>query len=238
MELALLLRINESLHGLRAVIEQGREAEGSDRPPSTCFDLVDPSICPLVYGRTLGVTSEGGLHPVAPPEPSEEAYTLSPNFAWLPTLFSIAPAVLPLTTHALSYISGIDPSLSGLYAHLEALLATIIPLFEHVLTDLSRDNPLPHRIPGDCKYTEWDEPEEPEHSDDEEGWLNYQRQMRHWTLHRPIQYPDVPSDGYRGGLELRHSQISLRGKKAMIFTKITDVHLVGTVVINDHRITY
>ncbi|KAJ3555845.1 hypothetical protein NM688_g2354 [Phlebia brevispora] len=218
VSIKLLSTINKDLDRVRS----GRRKVDTD---SVRTDVVDPCLRPIVYGQTLIKGPDGGLHPVPHPQLSEDAYGLSPHFAWIPTPFSVTASVLPLSAHALSYISGIDPALERLYAGIDELVARTIPLFEHVLTDLSRDNPLYHRIPGDCTYTVWDEPEEPEHSDDEEGWLNYQKEMRHWTLNRPIVYPDIPSGGYPRDLEVRHSQTSLRGKNVKIYTQIMDIDL-------------
>ena len=89
-------------------------------------------------------------------------------------------------------------------------------------------NPLHHRIPGEYKYEVWDEPEEPEHSDDEEGWLTYQIKMRNWSVSRPIKYPDIPESGYPGGLEHRYSRTTLRGKTVMVITHVTEIRLVSS----------
>lgn len=131
----------------------------------------------------------------------------------------------------MSYINNLHPDHVVLYSQIEHSLAMSVPLLEHVLTDLHRDNPLYQRIMGSCKYTEWDEPEEPEHSDDEEGWANYEREMRTWALQRPIAIPDVPEKGYEGGLEERRTVISLRGRLVTVFVKVSDVRLVSLLIV-------
>ena len=133
----------------------------------------------------------------------------------------------PPVASALSYINGIPPSMPSLYHDVEAFLSASIPLLEHVLTDLHRSNLLPHRIPGTCKYTTCDEPLTPQHSDDEEGWATYQKEMRQWILTRPIQYPDVPEEGYPGGLEKRNYRVELRGRNLKVIVKVTDINLVS-----------
>ena len=55
-----------------------------------------------------------------------------------------------------SYINNIDPFLTEVYKTLELVLARFIPLFELVLTDLHRSNPLRQRILGTYHYRVWD----------------------------------------------------------------------------------
>jgi len=193
---------------------------------SITFDLIDPYAFPLRYNHTLVYSARGQLHHASPPtRPTVDGYTLSTRFADLPTSFSISAADDNLAAHALAYINNVDPSFTALYSHIETVLAQSIPLFEHVLTDLHRDNPLPQRIKGSCKYTEWDEPEEPEHSDDEDGWATYEREMRTWALQRPIAIPDIPATGYPGGLEERRTVVSLRGTTVKVLVKVSDIRL-------------
>jgi hypothetical protein len=110
-----------------------------------------------------------------------------------------------------------------------------LPLFEHTLTDLHRSNPLAQRIQGPYKYTVWDEPDEPEFSDDEEGWAAYDREMRNWEMTRPIQLPDIPDAGYPGGLERRNYVMSLKGRKLQAIVQVSDTRLVGGILyINVH----
>lgn len=128
----------------------------------------------------------------------------------------------------LSYINNLHPiEHLGTYTQLEYLLAGFIPLFERTLTDLHRNNPLVQRIPGRCHYTVWDEPEPPEYSDDEEGWVTYESEMREWSLNRPINLPDVPDAGYLGGLEKRRRSITLRGRTVQIIVSASEITLVS-----------
>jgi hypothetical protein len=101
-----------------------------------------------------------------------------------------------------------------------------VPLFSHVLTDLHRNNPHPRRIQGHCRYIEWDEPEPPEHSDDEDGWSAYERDVRHWVMHRPIEIPDVPTNGYPGGLESRKYAVDLHGRTLQVVVHVSEIRLV------------
>lgn len=206
-----------------------REQDAARRHKSSVtVDIVDPYRYALVYGHTLARGPDDKLRPVPSPPFAQQNYTLSSGFAFIPTVFSVEKGGHPLSVSARSYINGVSPSHTALQACIEACLSTSIPLFEHVLTDLHRSNLLCHRIPGMCKYTSWDEPFTPEHSDDEEGWANYQREMREWVLDRPVQYPDVPDEGYTGGLEVKKYRANLRGRSLKVIIKVTDVHLVST----------
>ena len=134
-----------------------------------------------------------------------------------------------------SYINNLHPSCTTLYAHLETLLTSFLPLFEHTLTDLHRSNPLAQRIQGPYKYTVWDEPDEPEFSDDEEGWAAYDREMRDWEMTRPIHLPDIPDAGYPGGLERRNYMVNLKDRKLQVIVQVSDTRLVGGILyINIH----
>lgn len=83
------------------------------------------------------------------------------------------------------------------------------------------------RIQGPYKYTVWDEPDEPEFSDDEEGWAAFDREMRYWMMNRPIHLPDIPESGYPGGLHRRNHVVSLKGRKLQVIVQVSDTRLVG-----------
>ncbi|EKM61499.1 uncharacterized protein PHACADRAFT_248156 [Phanerochaete carnosa HHB-10118-sp] len=213
----LLHILQEQLNTLRTVSSLG----------TSCRNIINPYLHPVVYGRTLVRDLSGTLVPAEPPPFSQLNYTISSRFACLPTLFAVSPcpsAGPPMVT-TLSYINGVPPWQDGLYRSLEGALAASVPLFEHVLTDLHRSNLLSHRIPGTCRYTAWDEPLTPEHSDDEESWAVYQKELRSWTLSRPIQYPDVLEQGYMGGMEERKFRASLRGRNIKVIIRVTDIQV-------------
>ncbi|KAG5222361.1 DUF4246 family protein [Salix suchowensis] len=176
--------------------------------------LLDPYLCPLIYGQTQ-VSTPDGPTTLTPPRGSyytPDHYAVSSHFCLLPSVVSISPK--SYAVQFCSYINNLHPTHhANLYSSLSTLLTRFIPLFEHTLTDLHRNNPLTQRISGSCKYTIWDEPEPPEHSDDEEGWATYEREMRQWSLNRPLRLPDVSSAGYRGGLENRRHTVSLGGRE-------------------------
>ncbi|KAG5730161.1 hypothetical protein E4T56_gene10370, partial [Termitomyces sp. T112] len=60
---------------------------------------------------------------------------------------------------------------------------------------------------------------------DEEGWAQYEAELRHWVMHRPIELPDVPRGGYTGGLERRRHNVSLRGREVKVVVGVEDVRL-------------
>ncbi|KAF8079181.1 hypothetical protein FPV67DRAFT_1691604 [Lyophyllum atratum] len=176
-----------------------------------CTSLIDPNLHCLVYNHTL-VAHPHSRHLRTLPSPTGgDIYTVSPHFSLLPAEVSISPSGAASFT---SYINNIHPQTHApLYTRLSSLLSAFVPLFERTLTDLHRNNPLAQRIPGAHGYSEWDEPEEPEHSDDEDGWAEYESELRYWVMHRPIHLPDVPETGYPGGLERRKHVVSLRERE-------------------------
>ncbi|KAF5384857.1 hypothetical protein D9615_001043 [Tricholomella constricta] len=192
-------------------------------PNSVCTALIDPYLHPLVYNRTL-VAHQHNRHLRTLPSPTGgDIYTVSPHLAFLPAEINISPTG---TASFASYINNLHPQAQApLYAHLSRLFGSFVPVFERVLTDLHRNNPLPQRIPGACRYTVWDEPEEPEYSDDDEGWAAYERELREWIVNRPIHLPDVPMDGYPGGLEKRKHVVSLRGRSVQVVVGVEEMRL-------------
>ncbi|KAF9011092.1 hypothetical protein BDQ17DRAFT_1345457 [Cyathus striatus] len=216
-------QLNEQLAALREELSMSEDSE--DR---NSISLIDPLLYCLVYGRTLVSTTVANRPPRTLSSPTAtDIYTVCPQFTLIPTDVYITPNGSPAKrANLLSYINNLDPATHrDMYNILETCLSGFIPLFEHVLTDLHRNNPLSQRIPGRCRYTEWDEPEPPEHSDDEEGWTTYEREMRHWVMNRPIEIPDIPRTGYHGGLERRKHLVSLRGKKIQVIVELSEVRL-------------
>jgi len=188
-------------------------------------DILDPTLYCLIYNRTLVTQVNGGFTRPVPPPPSLDMFAASSHVALLPS--DVAIFSDDESPKFISYINNLHPDLNrDKYELLESLLAGFIPLFEYSLTDLHRTNPLVQRIAGGCRYTVWDEPDPPEHSDDEEGWSTYERDMRQWVLNRPINLPDVPETGYPGGLEKRKHHVTLRNKTLQIIVKVSEIALV------------
>ncbi|GBE77342.1 hypothetical protein SCP_0102150 [Sparassis crispa] len=202
---------------------------GRPNDDSVSVDLVDPFFHCLVYNRTQVYDSFAPesfslqTRPINTP-PSFD-YACSSRFACIPTAFSVSRSDGSLEAKVLSYINNIDPSNTSLYHHIEHVVSRCVTLFEYVLTDLHRNNPLCQRITGSYRYTEWNEPEEPEFSDDDDGWLAYEREVRQWTLHRPIQPPDVPEQGYPRDLHTRHFKVTLDGRVLRLIVRVTDIRV-------------
>lgn len=207
------------------IFDDLRNAQSSNIEDDITVPLIDPYLYPLIYNRSLAPDPENAAlkRPVEAP-PKTDAYTKSSLFALLPADFVVSPSGSVRFT---SYINNLEPWRAQHYDTLETILAAFIPLFEHSLTDLHRHNPLPQRIKGSCRYTEWEEPDPPEHSDDEGGWATYEREMRHWIMQRPIHLPDVPECGYTGGLEHRKRTVSLRGTNLQVIVDLHDTELVS-----------
>ncbi|EMD31133.1 hypothetical protein CERSUDRAFT_60433 [Gelatoporia subvermispora B] len=188
-------------------------------------DFIDPLLYSFIYGQTLSHSPSSTLYSVpAPSSTTMNEYATSPRFAYIPTPFLISEKETALKATALSYINNVNPDNLSLYQCLQELVANCIPLFERVLTDLHRNNPLRHRIPDTYTYTDWDEPDEPEDSDEEE-WSDYRTQLARWTIERPINLPDIPKEGYVGGLEKRQHVVSLRGRTIQVVIRATEIRL-------------
>ncbi|KAG2022748.1 hypothetical protein CC2G_000475 [Coprinopsis cinerea AmutBmut pab1-1] len=200
-----------------------QELVGNRALPKETF-LVDPMLCSLIYGRTLVTVSPSRPpRPIPPPGPNADIYTICPKFAMLPSDVEVSGDG---TARFLSYINNLHyGSNPVLYNALERLLTRSIPLFEHTLTDLHRNNPLHQRIKGASRYTVWDEPDPPEHSDDEDGWSEFETTMRNWVMNRPIELPDVPVTGYSGERQQRRHVVSLRGRKLQVVTRVQEIQL-------------
>ncbi|KAG7452093.1 uncharacterized protein BT62DRAFT_960127 [Guyanagaster necrorhizus] len=182
--------------------------------------LINPYTCPLVYGRSISTDLQGNPTPIS--APVDATYSVSRKFALLPTDVQLTTSNhLELS----SYINDLHPRHKSLYLLLSKTLSAFIPLFEHTLSDLHRNNPLPQRIPGRSWYTQWSEPEPPEFSDDEEGWALYELDMWHWMSHRPINLPDIPKDGYQGGLEERKHVVRLGGRRLQVVIGASEMRL-------------
>lgn len=187
------------------------------------ISVIEPMLYSLVYNQTLVSNSSHRPPRSLSPPPSTDIYTVCSQFAYLPADVWIPADGSPIKFS--SYINNLHPENSLLYNLLETCLSGFIPLFEHTLTDLHRNNPLTQRILGPCTYTIWDEPECPEFSDDEDGWLNYEREVREWVMNRPLQLPDVPNAGYLGGLEHRKHIVTLKGRNVQVVLRVSKVHL-------------
>ena len=121
------------------------------------LDLVHPSLCPIVYNRTL-VRREDTSEPVALEIPSaKESFPLtfalysndiekfiSKRFQWLPSDFTISDT--GKVSLSSPYINNIHPTRhADLYTVIPEVLERALPMFERVLSDLRRPL-LPMRV--------------------------------------------------------------------------------------------
>ncbi|KAK7464477.1 hypothetical protein VKT23_006647 [Stygiomarasmius scandens] len=212
---AMISELDEELFSLRAQAKPRKEG-------SPITELLDPTLHPLVYDKTFFTPAQFSVPRVCPPPQATDIYTVSQKYCCLPTDLYVSSSG---GVQLLSYINNLHPRHDKLYSLFGKMLTRFIPLFEHVLTDLHRNNPLPQRIPGPYRYTKWDEPDPPEFSDDEEGWANYERDMSHWVLHRPIKLPDIPVDGYPGGIEYRRHIVNLKSKRLQVIISVSEISL-------------
>ncbi|KAI5124308.1 hypothetical protein M0805_008916 [Coniferiporia weirii] len=206
--------IQECLVLLRALL-----AKPSESKPMPDV-LVDPLRHSCISGRTFLQTWRGvELHV----DHREDDYCYSSKFSVLPTVVRVHPDGSHVEYQ--TYVNGIDPVQSEIYGVLQNILGCCIYLFERVLSSLHRSNPLPQRIQGSYRYTVWDEPEPPEESDDDEAWEQHLRDVRQWALYRPIEIPDVPSEGYKCELLRMGHNVSLRGRQIQVIHRVVDIHL-------------
>ena len=190
------------------------------------LDLVHPSLFFIVYGRTNAyhdtrgdLTTEPLAAFVAPVDnPLGRAAFVSSNFCWLPTEFSVS--LDGHKTTALGYINNIHPEKKETYHVVERCLSAFIPMFERVLTDAHRMNPLPTRITGGYEYSEDYDPENP--------------------LESHIVVADVDPDGYQhlSGIEQRVHAVSLKGTTIKVIVKLANIHLVSPYTFRSFYISF
>ncbi|KAF9245641.1 hypothetical protein BU15DRAFT_85367 [Melanogaster broomeanus] len=210
---------NSSITALRAP-QEGAENE-------LTHSILDPSLHCLIFGRTLAYDpSNPQLLRVEPPPIAfdpENTSAVSKHRAYLPTDFAVSPSG---TVEATSYINNLHPRCKPLYTRFEDILSGCIPLFEHVLTDLHRENVLEPRIKGPASsLSVLDEPEPPEFNADDLGWANYESKKRRWWMSWPVLLPDVPPSGYTGGLEARRHIVRLRDRSLQVIFHVFETRL-------------
>ncbi|KAG8724298.1 hypothetical protein FRC09_020359 [Ceratobasidium sp. 395] len=217
------------------------EKDWHPRSNDTVLDLVHPSLYPIVYGRTLaypeGCTDRDVTKlEVIPPPPlpkkapnsfwaEDENYHVSQKFQWLPTEFVVSDD--SKLVKSVSYINNLHPDRHAeLHAAIEGLIGVYIPLFERVLTDsIPSNKAIPSRTNNSYSYQEDYKPE-PRWGDYENRDDEYETVHRDWSENRPINLPDVPSEGYvSGSLEKRDTWYSLAGKTIQVIVKLANIHL-------------
>ncbi|PVU91559.1 hypothetical protein BB559_004071 [Furculomyces boomerangus] len=145
----LLNELKENVAKLEDVPENEKDWHpGSD---NQVLDLIHPSLYPVVFGRTRGITDDvsstevpkwdsvigkGETKFVIPPEEDNEY--LSEKYQWLPTEFDVDASG---KVGILSYINNLHPEIhEKLYRTLEKIFEKFIPLFNNALTDSCEQN--------------------------------------------------------------------------------------------------
>ena len=117
------------------------------------LNLVNPSLYPIVYGRTMGKVSGSDTTTILEPPKLEDANPqfVSRRFQWLPSDFSVDDnGKVTLTS---PYINNIHPTRhEELHSVIPEILQRALPMFERVLSDLLRPL-LPTRVKISRGYT-------------------------------------------------------------------------------------
>ncbi|KAH7337287.1 hypothetical protein B0J17DRAFT_666990 [Rhizoctonia solani] len=203
------------------------------------LDLVDPSLYPIVYGRTLSFPEDSSdrspaalqLRLKSPEGPvrfrlcdSPLDFFISKRFQWLPTDFEVSED--GTSARSLSYINNIHPQEYGLYKTIEGLISAYIPLFEHVLTDCIQENyAIPERTYSSGSY-DWNPHSAPPNSTDYSDAQKYNEAYVEWRKGCIMSVPHVDEAGYlAGSLEKRLIEYKLGGRTIQVVVKLTSIHL-------------
>ncbi|KAL5532593.1 hypothetical protein ACEPAF_4367 [Sanghuangporus sanghuang] len=215
-----------------SVLENVPDSEKDWHPGSNdqVLDLVHPSLHCVVYGRTLAIPrSHSGSQERPEPKPLMvpefirgcQPTLRSERFQWLPTDFSVSDDG---KVKALGYINNLHPSHSELYETVEGILSAFVPIFDHILTDIL--NPLPQRLPDNYLPLKEVDPNHPQNEDAEDYYDQVDEYMKNvWRENKIVGLPQLPEDGYSGGLEERENIFSLRGRTIQVIVKLANIHL-------------
>ncbi|KAJ7119641.1 hypothetical protein C8R44DRAFT_672496 [Mycena epipterygia] len=228
---------NEVLERLKKAadaLENVPDAEKDWHPGSNgqVLDLVHPSLCCVVYGRTHAYLPgkpriASNFLPVHAPKPkAHQGGWTSQDFCWMPSDFAVDSqngSVKLLSP----YINNLHPALhQPLYRVIEEVLTGFIPMFERVIGDTNREKgrtPFSNsgRLgeisciwgPGGQPY-----PEEEPGSDEDEDEFNEK-------FYASIDKVIPEANDYTGQLEAAFSPVSLRGRTIQCIIKLANIHL-------------
>lgn len=188
------------------------------------LDLVHPSLYPVVYGRTVGKSPGSATAAVlmAPAPGDDDSKFTSKKFQWLPSDFLVdGNGEVTLTS---PYINNVHPAQhEDLYSVIPEILHCAIPMFERVLSDLTKPL-LPIRVATEgedsvnCIWKDGipypNSSSEEEYDDDQDKWLD-----KH-----TFRTPDAReySDGDLGAMEDR---IPLNGMTLQVIVKLANIVL-------------
>ncbi|EIN07905.1 hypothetical protein PUNSTDRAFT_53245 [Punctularia strigosozonata HHB-11173 SS5] len=177
------------------------------------LDLVHPSLYPIVYRWTVRTTGE------IVDSPDEDDMFTSVMFQWLPSDFDVSSD--GSVRLASPYINNVHPNdHRDLMNVIPQVLQQAVPMFERVLSDLSREKPLPTRIElGDrkfpaCVWPDGDVPNPSDDDDDDEQW--YDNQPKVWPESKPH---------YAGSLDEVQRTVSLHGQRLQVIVKLANIVL-------------
>ncbi|KAH8918135.1 hypothetical protein BT69DRAFT_1338462 [Atractiella rhizophila] len=228
------------------VLEDIPDTEKDWHPRSNhqVLDIVHPSLYPIVYGKTLHWSSSvplserngGTLRPVEPPvlkPPAEDqttygegdpTYSLSQNFAWLPTPFEISTD--GQSCRIASYINNLHPKQhADMYACIALTFPLFIPLFERVLSDLKEG--MKRRIKVMSYTTIWNTEDGTKPTFDSNMEYEQFWQIEQKAIEESEVIPsDVPAEYPPHGVHrFKQPFVSLKGKTLKVIVKIASIHL-------------
>ena len=208
-----------------APLEAIPDSEKDWHPGSNGFilNLVNPSLYPIVYGRTIGSDTPLALRP--PKFRGINNKFQSKRFQWLPSDFTVDDwGKVTLTS---PYINNVHPiHHKELYSIIPEILQLALPMFERVLSDLLRPL-LPMRVTtsGGSEFGAegvigciWENgiPNSNPPSESEGGsGSRYTSKFR---------LPDARNQ-YGGDLEVMNDRVSLKGRTLQVIVTLTNIVL-------------
>ncbi|KAF3920641.1 hypothetical protein ABW21_db0205378 [Orbilia brochopaga] len=140
-----------------ATLENVPEEQKDWHPGSNqkVLDLVHPSLWPIVYGRSMSITSQKPIESPLVKDSDPEGY--SKKFCWLPSEFEVSTD--GTETKIASYINNLSsPEQKTLvYPIIEKIFTKFVPLFNHVLGDLAVKKHQFEKVHADVGHDNWDE---------------------------------------------------------------------------------
>jgi len=192
-----------------------------DWHPGSDNQILDPSLYPVVYDRTLVKDPQTGKCDVLEP-PYQPGHASSHKFQWLPSDFVVAEG--GTVTLFSPYINNVHPQKHAtLQSVIPKLLERAVPLWERVLSDLRRLL-LPFRTksavegsPPDCVDPKVD----PSQEDDD----LYDTDIDAWLSRSCRELPDA-KEKYTGDLDvMKAPTVSLKGTTIQCIIKLANIVL-------------
>ena len=201
------------------------EKDWHPRSDNQVFNLIHPSLYPVVYNRTFVKDPQTGECEVSQP-PDDVRYTISQKFQWLPSDFSVAED--GAVTLVSPYINNIHPQKhAALESVIPKLLERAVPLWERVLSDIRRpllsfragsetDDLLPLCLTEGGEYDLYSNP----------GYYDeYYANKEAWIEKKDLKLPDA-KEKYTGDLDVMKSPTgSLKGTTIQCIIKLANIVL-------------